>query len=56
MIKIINLIVLKPDSRVNRDKVHVTGQEGQRGLTQYNAWIKVVIIIVSKPDSGVDLK
>jgi hypothetical protein len=30
------------------------GREGQLGLTQVNIWIKIIIIIILKPDLGVD--
>jgi hypothetical protein len=80
-IKVIIIIVLKLDSRVNlwqdlvqcndkicyfhsfkinsgvdRGKTHVTGQKGQYGLTKVNVWIKMIIILVLKPDSGIDSK
>jgi hypothetical protein len=35
-------------------KAQVTSREGQHGLTCTNVWIKMVITIVFKSDSGVD--
>jgi len=55
MIKVVIIIILKPNLGVDKGKAHVLGREGQHGLTRVNAWIKMVIIIVLKPDSGVDL-
>ena len=45
---------LKPDSGVDWGKAQVTSQEGQHELTWVNVWIKIVIIIVLKLNSGVD--
>ena len=53
-IKVIIIIVSKPDFRVNWGEAQVTGREGQHGLTRVNVWIKVVIIIILKSDSKVN--
>ena len=50
------IITLKLNLRVDQDKMQVTGQKGQYGLTRVNIWIKVIIIIILKPDSGVGLR
>jgi len=46
--------VLKPDLRNDQGKAQVTSREGQHEFTRVNVWIKVVIIIIWKPDSGVN--
>jgi hypothetical protein len=46
--------VLKPDLRNDQGKAQVTSREGQHKFTRVNVWIKVVIIIIWKPDSGVN--
>ena len=53
-IKIVIIIVLKLDSRVNTGQGPITDQEGQPGLTRINIRIKIVIIIILKPNSGVN--
>jgi len=47
-IKIIVIIILKPDLEVDLGQVRVIGQDGQLGLTQNNIKIKIIIIIVLK--------
>jgi hypothetical protein len=50
------IIVSKLDLTVDQDKTYVTNQEGQHRLTRVNVLMKVIIIIVLKPDSGVDTR
>jgi hypothetical protein len=51
---VIIITILKIDSGVNLGQDSGHGSEGQPRLTHVNIRIKVVIIIVLKPDSGVD--
>jgi hypothetical protein len=37
-----------------RSKAWVMGQEGRYVLTWVSVWIKIIIIIVLKPDAGVN--
>ena len=39
---------------VNQGKAQVIGWEGQYGLTRFNVWITIIIIIVLKLDLRVD--
>jgi hypothetical protein len=55
-IKVIIIIVLKPDCVVNQSKAWVTGWKSQPMLTRVNVWIKVIIFIVLKPNLKFDLK
>jgi hypothetical protein len=50
------IIVSKLDLTVDQDKTYFTNQEGQHRLTRVNVLMKVIIIIVLKPDSGVDTR
>ena len=50
------LIFLKPDLRVKSMKGSCHDSEGQPSLTWVNVWIKMIIIIVLKFDSGVNLE
>jgi hypothetical protein len=46
----------KTNSGVDRGKTHVTSREDQHRLTRVNIWIKMIIILVLKSDSGIDSK
>jgi hypothetical protein len=53
---IIIIVVLKLVSGVNQGKTQVTSWESQQKLTRVNIWIQMIIIIVLKPNLGVDLR
>jgi hypothetical protein len=51
---VIIIIFLKLNLEVDLRQDIFMGRECQLGLTQVNIWIKIIIIIILKPDLGVD--
>jgi len=50
------IIVLKPYSRLTQSKAQATSRDGQLGLIQNKIRIKMIIIIVLKTGSVIDLE
>jgi hypothetical protein len=55
-IYMIIIIVLKPYSRLTQSKAQATSRDGQLGLIQNKIRIKMIIIIVLKTGSVIDLE